>query len=99
MNINWPKFPFRLIPGYQSLGFSLSQLDKAYAQGSIAELEYRWRVLFWTWGAARFEGHAGRLQDRCYDAFGLEGVDRRIGRVRKLRGRYIRKHYGEWLIE
>lgn len=99
MNIDWNNIPFSKYPGYRSLGYSLSQLDVAFQQGSITEAEYRWRVLFWAWGAARFEGHVGRLQDRCYDAFGLAGVDRRMERVRKLRERYIRKYYGEWMIE
>jgi hypothetical protein len=90
--------PFKHYPGVMSLGFSLQQLDNVYAQGSITELEYRWRVLFWSWDAVRLTGKAGRLQDRCYDAFGLDGVDKRIARVKKLRERYIRKYYGEWLV-
>lgn len=98
MNINWPKFPFRLIPSYQTLGVSLSQLDVARQQGSITELEYRWRVLFWTWGAVRLAGKAGRLQDRCYEAFGLDGVDRRIKRVSNLKERYVKHHFGEWIL-
>jgi hypothetical protein len=90
--------PFKLYNGIWSLEYSLDQLEKAYNYGSITELEYRWRVLFWTWGAVRLTGKAGRLQDRCYDAFGLDGVDKRIARVKKLRERYIRKYYGEWLV-
>ena len=97
MNVNWQKMPFSKYPGWQSLGYSLNQLDKAFQQGSITELEYRWRVLFWSWGAVRLTGKAGRLQDRCYEAFDLDGIDKRIKRVSRLKERYIKHHYGEWL--
>lgn len=98
MTIDWPKFPFRLIPSYQTLGVSLAQLDEALRYGSITELEYRWRVLFWTWGAARFEGLAGAAQERCYSALGYEGVQRRMRRVEAIKGRYVEEHYGEWKV-
>jgi hypothetical protein len=98
MKIDRPKFPFRLYDGYYSLNKSLAELDAMRRFGSISELEYRWRVLFWTWSTARFEGKAGKLQDRCYDAFGLAGVYKRIERVSRLRARYIMRHYGEWMI-
>lgn len=99
MNIDWYRLPFKHYPGLQSLGFSLAQLDKAYAYGSITETEYRWRVFFWEWGAVRLAGKAGRLQDRCYEAFGLAGVDRRIARVKKMKERYTMAKYGQWISQ
>jgi hypothetical protein len=97
--IDKPKFPLRLYYSFYSLNKSLAELESMYRFGSLTELEYRWRVLFWSWSAVRLTGKAGRLQDRCYDAFGLVGVDKRIERAKKLREQYIRKYYGEWLID
>lgn len=96
--IDKPNFPFRLYDAFYSLNHSLDKLDEMRRFGSLSELEYKWRRMFWEWSAYRMAGRAGKLQDRCYDAFGLAGVDRRIERVRKLRERYIKHHFGQWFI-
>lgn len=38
----------------------------------------------WTWGALRFEGRAGRLQDTFQWLHGKAALDRRIARVQRL---------------
>jgi hypothetical protein len=43
-----------------------------------------WYVLLWTWGAPRFHGIAGQLQDRYYNRCGREALRRRFARCRAL---------------
>lgn len=96
--IDRPNFPVRLFDSYYSLSYSMSKLDEMRRFGSLSELEYKWRRMFWEWSASRLEGRAGKLQDRCYKALGLAGVDRRIERIKRLREAYIRGCYGQWLL-
>lgn len=45
---------------------------------------YRW---LWTWGAPRFGGEAGRLQDRLYMRRGAAALARRYDRVARILAR------------
>ncbi len=96
-NIDRYNFPIKLLEKYYSLNTSLNSLDKMRRFGSLSEIEYKWRRMFWEWSAPRFHGRAGKLQDRCYKAFGLAGVDRRIARIAKLKEKYIMATFGQWV--
>lgn len=96
MKINIDILPFKLWPAYFSMNESMAQLDKRYSYGSLSSLEYRWRCFFWNWSTSRYSGKAGKLQDRCFDSFGMGGINRRIERVAKIRQKYMKHHFGDY---
>ena len=99
MNIDFYRFPFKLQAHYKALSMSQDGLVRAYQDGSLTDAQYRWAMLFCCWSAWRHEGKAGKAQDRCYEAFGAAGLDKRIARIGKLREAYMQKHFGAYTWE
>lgn len=99
MNIDFYRFPFSLKSHYCALFMSHNDLVESYRFGSITERQYDWLMLFCSWSAVRLEGTAGKWQDRCYNAFGAAGVDKRIARIKKLKERYMAHHFGAYTFE
>ena len=99
MKFDNDNLPFKLYNSAFSLKSSPIALESYYNSGRLTQLEYRWRLFFWSWSAYRISGKAGELQHRCYKAFGKNGLDRRIESVANLRKKYILKHYGQYLLD
>lgn len=70
-------------------GATLQEVQSASSVGFVGNVRFTERarrayIFLWTWGAFRFSGEAGRLQDRFQKLHGIDAVIRRINRVRRL---------------
>lgn len=63
-----------------------TMLDVEYMrdQGRISESTFRWFHFFWTWGACRLGGAAGRKQNRRWFRLGAEGMLRTHERIARM---------------
>ena len=74
-------------------GASLAEVESVPAIGIVGnerftEAARRAYVLLWTWGTARFSGHAGYVQDRYYKRRGSAALYRRFERCRAIAKRF-----------
>jgi hypothetical protein len=77
-------------------GATLGEVCRTQRVGLLGNVRFDerardWYVLLWTWGAPRFGGQAGLLQDRYYDRLGKEALERRIARARAFTARILAK--------
>lgn len=60
---------------------TLQEAADMHLDGRISDRQWRRFRLAWIWGAARFGGEAGRLQERLYARGGMNALERRRVRV------------------
>jgi hypothetical protein len=64
--------------------WSYARAERNMLRGDMGGRDFDRFCRLWNWGAARFSGEAGALQDQYFNDYGPEALDRRRDRVARL---------------